>query len=219
MFSFPKIDQPEKKLAEAPSIAADAWVSACELGRYTEVAAGAALEESRLDDYSYVMERCDIVCADIGKFANIASEVRINPGNHPMDWVSQQHFLYRRRMYRLHREDHAAFFNWRRRQRVQIGHDTWLGHRAIIMPGVRVGNGAVVGSAAVVTHDVPPYAIVAGAPARVLRCRFPEAIWKAIEATQWYHWDHATLQERLQDFYDLRSFIERYAPAPCASSS
>ena len=166
MFFFPKIDQPEKKLAEAPSIAADAWVSACELGRYTEVAAGAALEESRLDDYSYVMERCDIVCADIGKFANIASEVRINPSNHPMDWVSQHHFLYRRRMYGLHREDHAAFLNWRRRQRVQIGHDTWLGHRAIIMPGVRVGNGAVVGSAAVVTHDVPPYAIVAGAPGR-----------------------------------------------------
>lgn len=214
MFSLPKIETTEKVLGEEPSIAASARVSACELGRYTEVAEGACMEGSRLDDYSYVMERCDIIFADIGKFANIASEVRINPSNHPMDWVSQHHFLYRRRMYGLHAEDHAAFFNWRRRQRVHIGHDTWLGHRAIIMPGVRIGNGAVVGSSAVVTHDVPPYAIAVGVPARVLRSRFPETIWRAIEATGWYHWDHATLKERLQDFYDLRLFIERYAPAP-----
>lgn len=188
MFHFPKKENAETVLSDGPSIAATAWISACDLGHYTEVADGARIEESTLDDYSYVMERCDIVFASIGKFANIASEVRINPSNHPMDWVSQHHFLYRRRMYGLHAEDHAAFFNWRRRQRVSIGHDTWLGHRAIIMPGVRIGNGAVVGSGAIVTHDVPPYAIVVGAPARVLRYRFPDAIWRAIEATGWYYW-------------------------------
>ena len=214
MVYFAKIEHEEIQLGDAPHIAASASVSACELGRYTEVADGTVLEESRLGDYSYVMERCEIIFADIGKFANIASEVRINPSNHPMDWVSQHHFLYRRRRYGLHKEDHAALFNWRRRQRVRIGHDTWLGHRALIMPGVRVGNGAVVGSGAIVTHDVPPYAIVAGAPARVLRSRFPEAIWRAIEATGWYHWDHATLKERLHDFYDVRAFLEHYAPAP-----
>ena len=214
MFHFPKKENAETVLSDGPSIAATAWISACDLGHYTEVADGARIEESTLDDYSYVMERCDIVFASIGKFANIASEVRINPSNHPMDWVSQHHFLYRRRMYGLHIEDHAVFFNWRRLQRVSIGHDTWLGHRAIIMPGVRIGNGAVVGSGAIVTHDVPPYAIVVGAPARVLRYRFPDAIWRAIEATGWYHWDHETLKERLHDFYDLRLFLERYAPAP-----
>lgn len=171
------------------------------------------MEECRLGDYPYVMERCDIIYADIGKFADIASEVRINPSNHPMDWVSQHHFLYHRRMYSLHREDHAAFFNRRRRQRVHIGHDTWLGHRAIIMPGVRVGNGAVIGSGAIVTRDVP-YAIAVGAPARVLPYRFPEAVRRAVEASGWYHWDHETLKERLPDFYDLRLFLERYAPAP-----
>lgn len=214
MVYFAKIEHEEIQLGDAPHIAASACVSACELGRYTEVADGAVLEGSRLDDYSYVMERCDIIFADIGKFANIASEVRINPSNHPMDWVSQHHFLYRRRRYDLHKEDHAALFNWRRRQRVSIGHDTWLGHRAIIMPGVRVGNGAVVGSGAVVTRDVAPYTIVAGTPARPIRARFPEAIWRTIEATGWYHWDHETLKERLHDFYDVRAFLERYAPAP-----
>lgn len=207
---YSKVD----RLTEVPLIAGTAKVGNCTCGKYTLVADGAVMSDCLLDDYSYVMERCDIIHTDIGKFANVASEVRINPGNHPMDWVSQHHFLYRRRRYQLHDSDHQPFFNWRRRQRVSIGHDTWLGHRAIILPGVTIGNGAVVGAGAVVSRDVPPYAIVGGVPARVIRYRFPEAIRRAIESSRWYHWDHETLKDRLEDFYDVRTFIEKYgAPA------
>jgi len=197
-------------LTEEPTIAETARVRNSTCGRYTLVSEGAVMSDCRLDDYSYVMERCDIIYTDIGKFANIASEVRINPGNHPMDWVSQHHFLYRRRQYRLHDSDHEPFFNWRSRQRVSIGHDTWLGHRAIVMPGITIGNGAVVGSGAVVTSDVPPYAVVAGVPAKIIRYRFPKAIRQAIENSSWYHWDHETLKDRLEDFYDVRIFIDKY---------
>ena len=197
-------------LSEEPTIATTAQVKDCTFGRFNEVAAETKMVECSLDDYSYVMERCDVICTSIGKFANIASEVRINPGNHPMEWVSQHHFLYRRRQYLMRESDHQAFFNWRRRQRVTIGHDTWIGHRAIIMPGLTIGNGAVIGSGAVVTHNVPPYAIVAGVPAKIIRYRFPEAIWQAIEKTGWYHWDHKTLKERLDYFYDVRLFLDTY---------
>lgn len=197
-------------LSEDPTISESARVKDCSFGRFTEVAAGAVMVETELDDYSYVMENCDIIYTSIGKFANIASSVRLNPGNHPMDWVSQHHFLYRRRQYLLRDSDHQPFFNWRRRQRVTIGHDTWIGHRAIVMPGITIGNGAVIGSAAVVTKNVPPYAVVAGVPAKIIRYRFPDSIWRAIEKTGWYHWDHDTLKERLNDFYDVRLFIEKY---------
>ncbi|HSL40256.1 MAG TPA: DapH/DapD/GlmU-related protein [Desulforhopalus sp.] len=197
-------------LPESSFIAATAEVSACCLGRYCEVADGAKLAESTLGDYSYVMERCDIMSSTIGKFANIAAEVRLNPGNHPMEWVSQHHFLYRRRLYGLHQEDLHDFFDWRRRQRVVVGHDTWIGHRAIVMPGVTIHNGAVVGAGSIVTRDVAPYQIVAGVPARPIRARFPEAIWRCLEAIGWWDWDHQTLAERLEDFYDIRRFIARY---------
>jgi hypothetical protein len=80
------------------------------------------------------------------------------------------------------------------------------------MPGVRIGHGAVVGSNAVVTKDVPPYAIVGGVAAKVIRQRFPRAIADAIEATAWWDWDHDTLTERMPDFKDLRVFLAKYAP-------
>jgi hypothetical protein len=137
--------------------------------------------------------------------------VRINPGFHPIERPTLHHFTYRRAKYGMAPEDDASFFEWRRRQRVHIGHDTWIGHGAVIMPGVRIGNGAVIGSNSVVTRDVPAYAIVAGAPAKVIRQRFPAAIAAAIESTAWWDWDHATLTGRMDDFCDLRRFLAKYA--------
>lgn len=166
--------------------------------------------ESRLGNYSYVMERCDIIYTDIGKFTNIASDVRINPGNHPMEWVSQHHFLYRCTRYGLREEDNSAFFEWRRRQRATIGHDCWIGHKAIILPGVTIGNGAVVAAGAVVTKDVAPYTVVAGVPAKTIRMRFPKQIWQPLEEISWWDWDHGTLKSRMDDFYDMRRFLQLY---------
>ena len=86
-------------LTEEPSVDPSAMIEKVSLGKYTEVSAGSKLTESSLDDYSYVMERCEIIYSSIGKFSNIASDVRINPGNHPIEWVSQHHFLYRLKKY------------------------------------------------------------------------------------------------------------------------
>ncbi len=199
-----------KKLSITPAIAESALVQDCDLGAYTEVAKDAKIVDSNLGDYSYVMERCNIISTDIGKFANIASDVRINPGNHPMEWASQHHFLYRCKQYGFKDHDNQSFFNWRKRQRVVIGHDTWIGHKAIILPGVTVSNGAVVAAGAVVSRDVAPYTVVGGVPAKMLRKRFPEAIWKTLENIGWWDWDHETIKERLDNFYDIRTFIDLY---------
>ena len=199
-----------RQLSEKPDVVADAIVTDCELGEYTEIANGVKLAESSLGDYSYVMERCDIIYTDIGKFSNIASDVRINPGNHPMEWVSQHHFLYRCRLYGFRDEDNSAFFDWRKRQRVSIGNDCWVGHKAIILPGITIGNGAVVAAGAVVTKDVAPYTVVAGVPAKLVSKRFSKQIWQALEETAWWDWDHETLKERMDDFYDIRKFLQLY---------
>lgn len=193
-----------------PRIAEDALVLTSNLGEYVSIATDARIEESQLGDYSYVMERADIMCADIGKFVSIAAHARINPGNHPMDWVSQHHFLYRPTDYDLAESDDEDFFAWRKLQRVRVGHDVWIGYGAVIMPGVCLGNGSVVGAGSVVTRDVEPYTIVAGGPARKIRKRFPDDICAQLEGIAWWHWDHSTLKERRQEFRDLRKFLLRY---------
>jgi phosphonate metabolism protein (transferase hexapeptide repeat family) len=182
----------------------DSW-----LGAWTEIGHNTSIIETRFDDYSYTAGDNQIIYSYVGKFSNIASHVRINPGNHPMHRVTMHHMTYRRRMYGFG-EDDAAFFQWRRDHACTIGHDTWLGHGAIIMPGVTVAHGAVVGSGAVVTHNVDPYMIVVGVPARPLRMRFPQAIVDALLALAWWDWDHETLRQRLDDMNDVEKFLEKY---------
>lgn len=203
---------PPVNLGLAPTLADSAVVRDCHFGRYTQVGEQTRLGDCLLDDYAYVQHFCDLMSVDIGKFANIANMVRINPGFHPMERPTLHHFVYRPTMYGMDDHDDADFFAWRRRQRVVIGHDTWIGHGAVIMPGVRIGHGAVVGSNSVVTKDVPAYAIVAGAPAKLIRQRFSRAIAEALEATAWWDWDHDTLTQRMPEFKDLRSFLAKYVP-------
>lgn len=125
------------------------------------------------------MHESQIIYATIGRFCSIASHVRVNPCNHPLDRVALNHFTYRASAYGLG-PDEAGFFDRRRSHRVVLGPDVWLGHGVIVLPGVTIGGGAAIGAGAVVKKDVPPFAVAAGNSARVARFRFPEAVRQSL---------------------------------------
>jgi len=122
----------------------------------------------------------------IGRYCSIAAEVRfiMNGGNHPTDWLTTYPFPIFG-----HGWEAAAPPSWPNRGDTVVGHDVWLGYGAVVMPGITIGNGAIIATASVVTQNVPPYAIVGGNPARVIRRRFDDDTVARLEALRWWDWD------------------------------
>lgn len=194
-----------RRLTERPTIHRTTVIRDSFIGAWTDIGPNCHIAESALGDYTYAAGDASIIYAEVGKFCSIASHVRINPGNHPMDRVTQHHLTYRRVQYDLGNVDDLAFFEWRRDHHCVIGHDVWLGHAAVIMPGVHIGTGAVV------TRDVAPYEIVVGVPARPIRKRFSDDVIERLLASAWWDWDRTTLEARFNDLLVLQQFLKRHA--------
>ena len=196
----------------APRIDEQAIVHDSILGPWSAVYARTYLSEVKLGAWSYIVSDASAVYTEIGKFCSIAQGVRINPGNHPYWRAAMHHFSYRARAYELADQDHEPFFEWRRNAKVTLGHDVWCGHGAIILPGNTVGTGAVVAAGAVVTHDVAPFTIVAGVPAKPIKTRFEPELQQAILDIAWWDWPHEKIRENLADFqtFDAADFVARH---------
>ena len=195
-----------------PFIHKDCEINNSSFGAYTEIGQGSRVSNSTLNDYSYCDRFADIANAKIGKFSNIASFSRIGPTDHPKELASLHHFHYRSSYYFDNVEDDSEFFAYRASRIVTLGHDTWVGHGAIIRPEVKVGDGAIVAAGAVVTKDVSDYMIVAGIPATPLRTRFPNNVASRLINLAWWDWPHEKLKQALPDFRALpiEAFLEKY---------
>ena len=190
------------------------------LGAYCEVGARTILLDVVMGDYSYVVNDAQMTYTTIGRFCSIAAMTRINPGNHPMDRATQAHFTYRASAYFPDEPDETEFFEWRKDSRVHIGHDVWIGHGAIVLPGRSIGTGAVVAAGAIVTKDVPAYTVVAGNPARRIKRRFSQDVADRLVRLSWWNWSHEALHLALPAFRKMSAeeFLEKYEPQSIVSS-
>ena len=182
------------------------------IGRCCEVLGDTAIEYAELGDYSYLGPGCMVADAQIGRFCAIAAQVRIGAPNHPLDRPSQHRFTYCPEYYSPTAQRDHAFFRQRRDARVVIGNDVWIGHAVIVMPGVKVGDGAVLAAGAVVTRDVAPYTIVGGVPAKQIRERFNRTIAAQLSQIAWWDWPSETIWQRLPEFQsgDVEAFCARW---------
>ena len=124
----------------------------------------------------------------IGKFCAIATHVKfiMSGANHKLDGISTYPFPIFGQGWE---GELAQIMNLPTKGDTVVGHDVWLGYDAMVLPGVTIGDGAVIGARSVVTSDIPPYAIAAGNPARVIKQRFSDADIARLLAIQWWHWE------------------------------
>lgn len=132
----------------------------------------------------------------IGKFCQIASGVEfiMNGGNHLVEGISTFPFSIFGNGWEGAMEG-KAFPN---KGNTEIGNDVWIGYRSLIMPGVKIGDGAIIATASVVTKDIPPYSIVGGNPAKILRRRFDEAVIGKLLEIRWWNWDAAKITKNVR---------------------
>lgn len=133
----------------------------------------------------------------IGKFCSIACGARFlfNSANHAMASLSTYPFPLFFEEWDLDRRDVAD--SWDNRGDIVIGNDVWIGYEAVILAGVTIGDGAIVGTRAVVTKDVPPYTIVGGVPAKPIRRRFSEETIAALQRIRWWDWPRERIRRNI----------------------
>lgn len=169
---------------------------------------------------SYIADHCSL-SADIGRFTSIASWVTCNPGTHPYQApfattspcffsLNEGHSQCGSTFATRQMFDELRMIDKYKGVSVKIGNDVWIGERAFLVGGITIGDGAVVLAGAVVTKDVPPYAIVGGVPAKVIKYRYDEETIQFLLHTQWWnntpewfakHWLLLTDIDKLKEYY------------------
>lgn len=144
----------------------------------------AKLNNSTIEKYSYIGPRTKVINTDVGKFCSISWDCEIGLTSHNIKSISTSPIFSE--------EKNGTGTSWIKfnknttDKRVKIGNDVWIGARVIIMNGTAVGHGAVIAAGAIVTKDVPPYAIIAGVPAKIISYRFSQEIIQKLLLKEWW---------------------------------
>lgn len=133
----------------------------------------------------------------IGKFCSIACGAKFlfTSANHKMSSLSTYPFPIFYEEWGLDAKDICNA--WDNKGNIIIGNDVWIGYEAVIMAGVTIGDGAIIGTRAVVTKDVPPYTIVGGVPAKPIRKRFDDATVERLIKLRWWDWEHEKIAQSI----------------------
>lgn len=178
-------------------------------GPHSNLAHHAEVSHSCIGARTSIGRYSKILHADIGKYCSISWDVTIGALSHPLHAVSLHAFPIQKR-FKLCSSDKPCV-----RERTYIGNDVWIGCGAIIRQGIHVGDGAVIGAGAVVTHDVRPYEIIAGVPARHLDWRFDEKTRNSLLELKWWNWDDSLISENIglfspeNDLVKDKNIVER----------
>lgn len=160
------------------------------------------------------------VLKKIGAFCSINETAIIGVINHPIDLITTHPILYVEESI-IGREVRGPIINGNvnpidvlsidKNKPIIIGNDVWIGANAVILPGVNIGNGAVIGAGAVVTKNVPDYAVVVGVPAKVLKYRFNHQQIEILNKVRWWDWPNDKIEANMDLLMNPTKFFEKYS--------
>jgi len=179
---------------------------------------GTLFVNSSIGYASYTAPNAKIINTKIGKYSCIGPEVDIIFGEHPTSTIVSIHpaFFSQRKQAGFTYVDDSKFEEFRfadEKHSVVIGNDVWIGKRVMILEGVTIGDGAIVAAGAVVVKDVPPYAIVGGVPAKVIKYRFSEEEIVFLLKFKWWDKDEKWIEKHANLFSDIKGFIKSFDDA------
>ncbi|QUX93717.1 acetyltransferase [Marinomonas sp. A3A] len=158
-------------------------------------------------DFTYVASGTNISNTNLGSFCSVGPECRIGLGTHPSNDFISTHPTFFSTLEQcgttFSNDDYFSEF-----ADIKIGHDVWLGSRVTVFDGINIGNGAIVGACAVVTKDVPPYAIVGGVPAKIIRYRFNQEQIEVLQKAKWWELDSEFLKQHFKSMHNFEDFME-----------
>jgi acetyltransferase-like isoleucine patch superfamily enzyme len=195
-------------LSDSVTIYTGCTISKCLLEKNTVVYPGSSLSEVNLGRFSYIGKYSELGRTRFGSFCSCGPSLLVGSGDHPRDYISSSPVFYSTlEQCGISFADRDYFDELKE---TIIGNDVWIGARVFIKDGVKIGHGAIIGAGAVVVDDVPPYGIVGGVPAKLIRFRFSEAIIKRLLEVQWWNWNRDKLQKAQALFAqeDVNAFIE-----------
>ena len=162
---------------------------------------------SSIGRYSYLGRGSSLIYAEVGQFCSNAGNTIVGPGIHPLNNLSTSPIFTEKINGTCHSwTDRTPQYPYKK---VFIGNDVWIGLRVIIMGGVHIGDGAVIAAGTIVTKDVPPYAVVGGIPARILKYRFSQEIINELLNIQWWHLPENKLRDNIHYFQTDEILIDK----------
>lgn len=168
-----------------------------------------AISETTIGKGTYITKNATISMTTIGKFCSIGPNFMCGWGIHPTNGISTSPYFYSA-MNGLDMNSFSLDEKIEIRKPITIGNDVFIGANVTILDGVNIGNGAVIGAGAVVVKDVPPYAIVGGVPAKVIKYRFADEIIDKLSKINWWDFNNAKIKDVEKMFFDVDGFIEKY---------
>ena len=167
------------------------------------------VKKASIGAYTYIAAYTEIENASIGKFCSIADHCRIGMGAHTLRCLSTSPlFTQKRNGCQVVWSEQNIGDKPLAENKVHVGNDVWIGSHVLINGGVTIGDGAVIGAGAVVVKDVPPYAIVGGVPARVIRYRFSDDMIAKLEELQWWNIPVEKLKTNIKLFQKENVVVE-----------